>query len=36
MSNLEIEQQLRFYCRLKGLEMSPAGFYTLLTNQFEF
>jgi hypothetical protein len=28
LSDLEIEQQLRSYCRSKGLEMSPAGFYT--------
>ena len=28
LSDLEIEQLLRAYCRVKGLEMSPAGFYS--------
>jgi hypothetical protein len=28
LSDLEIEQLLRAYCRAKGLEMSPAGFYS--------
>ena len=28
LSDLEIEQLLRTYCRSRGLDMSPAGFYT--------
>jgi hypothetical protein len=28
LSDLEIEQLLRTYCRSKGLDMSPAGFYS--------